>query len=748
MKKGQKFVAILTTAFILSGSFPVSAAETGQTAEGTITEPEYIQVHDKKITDGTSLSEMTTVSGNTTEPPNETDFPVPDEAPAFHARIEFRMGYTVTGTFKDFTPDITRIFPLYSLNGENWQAIDKNYWNLYNLNTDNEDKLKELQNQTCLFGTDEPLKSYVEGKTDRFYLKLRIIKRNGLSFDTQSAVIERGSLQPLPEGTNCRALFSSSIAVRESDPAAPYRHRKYGRYQLTVSADATAEDISALLPDTLPVEVQLDHGPDFIAIGVVDCPVTWKPLSLPRLTPGESITVPDAAEEILVPAGTLISTPLGTFQLDEPLGLNTPPSTDEVRLVLNVSPEDRNPTGVLREGNNGLEMAFHYKPTGAASIQAYVLTEGDSEWTELSGLSLLEDFNQSSTTNSGYALILRRDQEPYRSWLAAADAGKTPTPFFIGLKIEGGLYDGRQLILAWPDIYEQLPDLPEIHGAGGNEGNAGADNKGDSTEGGQRPNLPQTPDDNPEKQQTNPAPGPDDSQEEQSQPTTPDGSQKEQLQPTAPDGSQEEQPKPTAPDDAHETQQREPVRDDNQTVPQQDPVPNDNHGEQQFLPVSDGNHESQQQLPIPDDRGAVPPISPAHMPETASALSVSQSAPSMDSPFSDQQSGHQEPPFMSGQRPDMPQTAPDTIDLSAGNTEYGPETAPPAAQPAEDIKGAESIPVLSDIQTAIDRTTENDSHIPLLLILTTAAVCCCIGAAVCKAAGYRLFHRITGKSEL
>lgn len=103
---------------------------------------------------------------------------------------------------------------------------------------------------------------------------------------------------------------------------------------------------------------------------------------------------------------------------------------------------------------------------------------------------------------------------------------------------------------------------------------------------------------------------------------------------------------------------------------------------------------------------------------------------------------------MSGQRPDMPQTAPDTIDLSAGNTEYGPETAPPAAQPAEDIKGAESIPVLSDIQTAIDRTTENDSHIPLLLILTTAAVCCCIGAAVCKAAGYRLFHRITGKSEL
>ena len=66
--------------------------------------------------------------------------------------------------------------------------------------------------------------------------------------------------------------------------------------------------------------------------------------------------------------------------------------------------------------------------------------------------------------------------------------------------------DGRQLVLAWPDIYEQLPDLPEVGGAEGNEGNAGADNKDDSTESGQRPNLPQTPDDNQEEQQPTPAP--------------------------------------------------------------------------------------------------------------------------------------------------------------------------------------------------------------------------------------------------
>ena len=523
MKTQQRLAAILTAAFILSCSFPAFAAETDRIPEETIKGQEIPEVHNEKTTDKASLSEMITVSGNkaeftaenapekvslaetAAEPEDETGFPIPDEAPAFYARIAFRMGYTVIGTFMDFTPDIIQIQTLYSLDGENWKTGTED-WNLFNLGTDDEGKLYDLQNQPCLFNIHEPLKSYIAGETDRFYLKLLITKKNGLSYETQSAVIERGGLQPIPEGTECRALFSSDIAVRESDPSIPYRYRKYGRYQLTIRADATAEEVSALLPDTLPVEIQLDNGPDFIAIGIVDCPVTWKPLSLPRLSAGESIMIPDAAEEILVPAGTLVSTPIGTFQLDKPLSLDNPPSTDEVRLVLNVSTEDRNPTGTLRAGKNGLEMAFHHKPTGASSIQTYVLTEGESKWTELSRLPLPEIFNQPSTANSGYALLLRNDQEPYLSYLAAEEAGETPSPFFIGLKIEGGVYDGRQLVLAWPDIYEQLPDLPEVGGAEGNEGNAGADNKDDSTESGQRPNLPQTPDDNQEERQPTPAP--------------------------------------------------------------------------------------------------------------------------------------------------------------------------------------------------------------------------------------------------
>lgn len=519
MNTRRRLAAILAAMFILSDSFTVFAANADQMPEETITEQERTGVDDEEITDDVSLSEMTTISENGTESieeddalqyealsvtevePYETDFPVPDEAPAFQAHIEFRQGYTVIGTFTDFTPDIILILPLYSRDGETWQT-SAIYWNLNNLNTDNEYLLKAVQNQPCLFSTDEPLKSYIAGEIDRFYVKLRITRACGLSYETQSAVIERGGLQSIPEGAERRASFSSAIAASEPDPAAPRRSRKYGRYQLTISADATVQDVSALLPDTLPVEVQFDHGSDFIAIGVVDCPVTWKPLSLPQLSPGESITIPDAAEEILVPSGTLVSTPLGTFQLDEPLSLNTPPSTDEVRLVLNVSPEDRNPTGVLRAGKNGLEVAFHRSLTGAVSVHTYVLKEGESEWTKLSDLSLSGESSQPSVANSGYMLVLYNDQEPYCSYLAAVKAKETPTPFFIALKIEGGIYDGKQLILAWPDIYEQLPELPEVGGAGGNEGNAGADNKGDSTESGQRPNLPQSSNDDQKKQQS------------------------------------------------------------------------------------------------------------------------------------------------------------------------------------------------------------------------------------------------------
>lgn len=195
-----------------------------------------------------------------------------------------------------------------------------------------------------------------------------------------------------------------------------------------------------------------------------------------------------------------------------------------------ISAEDKTPTGVLKDELRTLSIALYQKPVGAASIRAYILEEGEAEWTELSGLSLLEELYQPSTEGTGYGLLLREDQEPYRSYLVATEAGETPVPFFVGLIIEGGIYDDRELILCWPDVYEQLPDLPKIRAGQGNEGNAGADNKEDSTESGQRPALPQAQNDG----QKQPDSDANDNPEEQLQPAGPDAVQEEQQTPQTP----------------------------------------------------------------------------------------------------------------------------------------------------------------------------------------------------------------------
>lgn len=417
-----------------------------------------------------------------------------DESPAFCAKIEYSsQGYIVKGTFTDYIPDTSLVQPLYSLDGKKYQDCGE-IWDLRLFDTEDEETLANPQNQIRLFSNCEPLKSYLAEELDCFCLKLRITRENGTTYETQPAVIDRGKPQPIPEELTPGARFSPAMSVQELRPFS-----YYGRYQLTVNENATAEEISACLPDTLPVRVDFQEEQNHYTDGVVNCPVKWKSFSLPQLTAGESVTIADAAEKIVVPEGTLVTTPMGIFQLDEPLDMDQYAPADEVRLVLNVISEGENPTGILSEENAGLEMAFDLKPTGATAIRAYTFLEGDSEWTEIPDLPLLEAANaQPSTKNSDYTLVLHKTREPYRSYLDAQTAGDSPTPFFVGLKIEGGVYDGKQLILAWPDTYDLPIDLPDIGGSGGNHNNAGTGNQGDSTENGQRPNLPHTPENKPQ----------------------------------------------------------------------------------------------------------------------------------------------------------------------------------------------------------------------------------------------------------
>lgn len=439
-----------------------------------------------EIESAANLDDSEELQTKETEKISESELQIADEIPKFEAYLEYTpQGWSVKGVFKDFAKDTILVQPMCSTDGENYRECGQK-WNLQWLGSEDEAERKALQNQRCLYDSEEPLKSYLAKETNCFYIKLRIVREGGIHYETQPAIIARREQQPVTEELDITAKFASNMRVREGRPP---NLQWYGRYQITVSEEASEKEISAFLPDTLPVEVQLQKGAEYIGNDIIDCPVQWKPLHFSQLTAGESVTVLDAAEEIVVPAGVILKTQTGIYQTKEPITF-----MDEVRLVFNVVAKDSQPTGVLTAENCGLEMAFHLKPTGAVSIRAYTYIEGETKWVELPECSLIDAVNvQLSTANSGYALVLGTTQEPYLSYKKAQEAGEQPPPFFVGFKIEGGVYDKKQLVLAWPDIYELPPDLPEVGGAGGNEANAGASNKGDSTEGGQRPGLPQNP---------------------------------------------------------------------------------------------------------------------------------------------------------------------------------------------------------------------------------------------------------------
>lgn len=409
-----------------------------------------------------------------------------EESPAFEAQVTWSggNGYIVMGTFTKFTAGITNIQPMYSLDGQSYLPCEDIDWELQ-YNPKDAGELQKLQNQICLFSNMEPLKSYLDGTLDRFYLKLCITNENGINYETQAAVIDRGTVQPLPEEISAGLMFSSSMLVRKTDP-----FRFCGRYQITVSENSSPEEIASYLPDTVPVTVALQKDNRQFTECIIDCPVTWKPVGFASLTPGENVTIEDAAEPVIVPAGTQLRTPLGTFCLDEALDFSEPYVSDEIDLVLNVVEGDTAPSGALSAERDGLELAFDLKPTGASAIWVYTCTAYDTEWTQLPGSFPLDAIaDQPSTQNSGYALILDNNTEPYRSYLAQKETGD-PAPFFVGVKIEGGVYDGKTLILPWPANYDLPLDLPKPGGSGGNENNAGSGDKNDSTDEGQRPDLP------------------------------------------------------------------------------------------------------------------------------------------------------------------------------------------------------------------------------------------------------------------
>ena len=775
MKIQLKFSAALAVLLIILNTFPIFAANTDGLSEMTASS----QSNDS-TSDSTSPEEWLTVTSGDLFPSSDStpkpespdaesegsDLSAPDEAPAFSAHIEFfhGQGYMARGTFTEFLPGTSLVRPLYSLDGEVWQACQTT-WNLQWLDSETADELKKLHNQACLYSTHEPLSDYLAGQLERFYLKLQITLENGITYETQAAVIDRGDPQPIPEDFTPVARFTPSMLIRQWRP-----FKSYGQYQITIRADAAPEDIFALLPDTLPIEVQFYAGADFVTNAIVDCPVTWKTLSLSRLTPGESITITDAAEEIIVPPETLLNTPNGIFQLNKPLSVDH----GEIRLILNVVSENAEPTGVLACEIGGLQMSFHLKPTGATAIRTYTLSEDGTDWVELPEPLLPKEVNApSSAAGSIYTFILKDTSEPYQSYLAAWNAGIEPTPFLVGLKIEGGVYDGRHLILAWPDTYELPAKLPELNGSGGNECNAGSDNKNDSTPEGQRPGLPQDPEDDQDNSETQPPLDTEDDQDN-SETQPPWNSEDEEdntvtqpSQNTEDDQDSSETQTPQDPGDDQDNSETQPPLD---TEGEQDTsetqTPLDTEDEQDNTvnqpPLSPGDEQDTSVTQTPqnpegeqDNSETQPSLNPEGEQDTTktptSQLTENTSEAQQPAPYIPEISETAQPP--EDQHPEQLNPLEEGTEEPTGRENDSSiqipvaETAPPQIAGAEDPA---SVPVVdmgtgSPVPEKKPPQTGNRLHRLLLPATAAVAIGICIAAAVLKIRAGSMTGRISTK---
>ncbi len=422
----------------------------------------------------------------------------PKLPPNFSAKIELGgQGYQVKGEFADFLPNTVRIRPMYSLDGENYQVIceqQPNDWHLDRLGSEDEAELKLLQKQTCVEASTEPLKSYLAGAIDSFYVRLQITLENGICYDTKPCQIIRNTIQPLPEDATLSALFPGSMRVKNWRPL-----YTYGKYQITVREDASIESIYAMLPNTIPVEVQigLNGNSGVPIIANVKTAVSWKAFTDINLKADETLTINDAANDLVIPAGTQLSTPQGIYALSHELIFDGIYSRDNICLVLNViGKEDKAVVSLYGtkaeeavENQLPISLAFSNKPSGATAIKTYSYIEGDTGWTALGDLLTQRaiDANQAQQLY-GYIDVLRPNASSYQRYLQ----GEVPG-LVIALVIEGGVYAGETVLLPWPYEYDLPIKVPELSGSGGNENNAGSgDNKekDSSNNGGQRPDLP------------------------------------------------------------------------------------------------------------------------------------------------------------------------------------------------------------------------------------------------------------------
>lgn len=449
-------------------------------------------------------------------------YELPAAPPPFTADLKLGwFGYTIIGHFTDFLPNVARVSGAYSWDGITYQYSNPDWpshWDLSKLGKEDPSDRSRLENQETGLSGEEPLVSFLERKEDSFYYRLEITTEDNEVYYSEPAYISRKGTQLLPENLTPRISLGFDLAVLEArndngnseddeDYYAELVSYTFGEIQLTVRDDATPEEIMQLLPDTVPVRIRLwdKTTKKKYAFGDLSCQVNWKELPSISLKQGKSVVIQDVAEPLVIPAGTEVVTALGTYKLVKPLNFKSRYDSDEIRLVLNPVTALEEPEIGLRAynyelidefGNDSnqtriedpMSLAFWNKPNGAHSIQAYAYADG-KQW-DLGDLLDRRDVNHNlSHALYGYINLLQPDESPYQEYLYGDIQN-----FTVEIFIKGGVYDGRQVTLTWPQVYELPEEIPDPRGFDGEENNAGSDYEEledeEDSNGGQRPGLP------------------------------------------------------------------------------------------------------------------------------------------------------------------------------------------------------------------------------------------------------------------
>ncbi|MEG2000767.1 MAG: hypothetical protein RR053_05185, partial [Evtepia sp.] len=298
--------------------------------------------------------------------PNETppaETPPSPNPTTFYVTLKYAAtGPLLKGFFPDYTETMRDIQCYYSFNDQDFFPIDcYNVW----------EKDAPL-GVTIAEAVDTPLTEYLNDAYDTIYLQLRYNTPNGAAVSQTAQITRPTTPEPLTEDLTLHVRY----------PLATTGIRPYHRYHITVKQNATTEEIRALLPDTLPVELQLLSKDELVAKVYIAYQAQWM---LPELIPDDGM-IEDAVtvtppSECTIKALNAIYAVTAPPRPENPLHLFIHTASTETPMFQVYTYDD-----VMNSPPMGLFVDFPLKPSGATEIIPAYSLDGGQTWIEIENL--------------------------------------------------------------------------------------------------------------------------------------------------------------------------------------------------------------------------------------------------------------------------------------------------------------------------------------------------------------------------